>query len=171
MIVGVSWSSHASSINQFFGGLSHILHFTAVSVWVGILFVVSWFSTNHNNWLKFLNWFTPIAMSCFVGTIISGLILMNLVITDYTNSWLFPYGQALLIKHLLIIPLLMYAIINGILVKRKVKRDPNFNPRFWARIETIIILLIFSVTAVLGQQAPPKETTLVKPTSIAIKNQ
>ncbi|MEK3989205.1 copper resistance D family protein [Robertmurraya sp. FSL R5-0851] len=171
LIVGVSWSSHASSISQFFGGLSHTLHFTAVSVWVGILIVISWFSTNYDHWLKFLNWFTPIALCCFVSTIISGLILMTLVITDYTNSWLFPYGQALLIKHILIIPLLIYAIINGIFVKRKIKRDPNFNPKTWTRIECIIILLIFTVTAVLGQQAPPNKTTLLNPTSFDTRNQ
>lgn len=96
---------------------------------------------------------------------------MTLVITDYTNSWLFPYGQALLIKHILIIPLLIYAIINGIFVKRKIKRDPNFNPKTWTRIECIIILLIFTVTAVLGQQAPPNKTTLLNPTSFDTRNQ
>ena len=60
--------------------ISHTTHFTAVSVWVGILFVVSWFSKNHSNWLNFLKWFTPVAIVCFVSTIITGLILMTVVV-------------------------------------------------------------------------------------------
>lgn len=79
---------------------------------------------------------------------------------DYPNSWMLPYGQALLIKHLLIIPLLAYAMINSIFIKKKLITDINFNPRPWARIESIIILLIFSATAALGQQSPPHETTV-----------
>ena len=69
-----------------------------------------------------------------------------------------PYGQALLIKHLLIIPLLVFAMINSLLVKKKLIRDIHFNPKPWARMESIIILLIFSATAALGQQSPPHET-------------
>ena len=137
-------------------------HFTAVSVWVGILFVVSWFSKNHSNWLNFLKWFTPVAIVCFVSTIITGLVLMTVVVEfeDYANSWMLPYGQTLLIKHLLIIPLLVYAMINSIFIKKKLISDIHFNPRPWARIESIIILLIFSATAALGQQSPPHETTV-----------
>ena len=41
---------------------------------------------------------------------------------DYPNSWMLPYGQALLIKHLLIIPLLVYAVINSILMKKKLDK-------------------------------------------------
>ena len=37
---------------------------------------------------------------------------------DYANSWMLPYGQALLIKHLLIIPLLAYAFINSVLIRK-----------------------------------------------------
>ena len=71
-------------------------HFLAVSVWVGILFVVSWFSKNHSNWLNFLKWFTPVAIVCFVITVISGLFFMTVVVEfkDYANSWMLPYGQA-----------------------------------------------------------------------------
>nr|WP_285890781.1 CopD family protein [Mesobacillus maritimus] len=162
MILSLGWSSHASSYDRVWGFFSHTAHFTAVSVWVGILFVVSWFSKNYTNWSKFLKWFTPVAFICFISTIITGLILMTFVVEfdDYTNAWMLPYGQALLFKHLLIIPLLVYAMINSLLIKRKIKKDTDFNPRPWARIESIIILLIFSATAALGQQAPPHETTV-----------
>ncbi|MCQ6276074.1 CopD family protein [Bacillus sp. V3B] len=161
LILSLGWSSHASSYDQVWGFFSHTAHFTAVSVWVGILFVVSWFSKNHSNWSNFLNWFSPVAIVCFVSTIITGLILMNFVVEfeDYPNSWMLPYGQALLIKHLLIIPLLVYAMINSLFIKKTLMRNSNFNPKPWTRIESIIILLIFSATAALGQQSPPHETT------------
>ncbi|WP_147535972.1 copper resistance D family protein [Bacillus marasmi] len=160
LILALGWSSHASSYDKVLGFFSHTTHFTAVSVWVGILLVVSWFSKDYSNWTNFLKWFTPTAIICFVSTIITGLILMTFVVEfkDYTNSWMLPYGQALLIKHLLIIPLLIYASINSIFLRKKLKNNTHFNPKPWTRMETIIILLIFSVTAALGQQSPPHET-------------
>jgi putative copper export protein len=162
LILALGWSSHASSYDQVKGFFNHTAHFTAVSIWVGILIVVSWFSKNHSNWLNFLKWFTPVALVCFVSTIVTGLILMTFVVEykDYPNSWMLPYGQALLVKHLLIIPLLVYAVINSLLIKKKLEKDLNFNPKPWARVESIVILLIFSATAALGQQSPPHETTV-----------
>ena len=162
LILALGWASHASSYDRVWGFFNHTAHLTAVSVWVGILFVVSWFSKNHANWLNFLKWFTPVAIVCFSSTIITGLFLMAVVVEfkDYANSWMLPYGQALLIKHLLIIPLLVYAMINSLFIKKKLRSDINFNPRPWARMESIIILLIFSATAALGQQSPPHETTV-----------
>ncbi|MCM3670277.1 CopD family protein [Mesobacillus maritimus] len=162
MILAIGWSSHASSYDRVWGFFSHTMHFTAVSVWVGILFVVSWFSKDHINWSNFLKWFTPVAIICLVMTIISGFILMTWVVEfkEYTNSWMLPYGQILLIKHLLIIPLLVYAMINGLFIKKKLKKDAQFNPRPWAKVESSIILLIFSATAAMGQQSPPHETNV-----------
>ncbi|MEK3992953.1 MULTISPECIES: CopD family protein [Robertmurraya] len=164
LILALGWSSHASSYDQVKGFLTHTSHFTAVTIWVGILIVVSWFSKSNSNWLKFLKWFTPIALFCFIITILTGLILMTFVVEfkDYSNSWMIPYGQSLLIKHILIIPLMVYIVINSILVKKKIKKDITFNPTPWVRVESIVLLLIFSATAALGQQSPPHETTIVE---------
>ncbi|WP_147534320.1 copper resistance D family protein [Bacillus marasmi] len=163
LIFALAWSSHASSLNKVVGFLTHTIHFTAVSVWCGILIVISWFSKNHSNWTNFLKWFTPTASFCFISTIVSGLILMTFVVNfnDYTNSWILPYGQTLLIKHLLILPLLIYALINSIFIKRNIMIDDQYNPIAWTRMESIMILLIFSATAALGQQSPPHETVII----------
>ncbi|MEK5380446.1 copper resistance D family protein [Niallia sp. FSL W8-0635] len=163
ILIGViGWSSHASSLDPMLGFISHTGHFTAVSIWTGILLIVSWFSLNQNNWLFFLKWFTPVAITCLVITALSGIVLMNYVIDfqNYYNSWMLPYGQALLVKHLLIIPLLIYAFINGFFIKGKIKKETDFNPRPWAKIESVIIILIFSATASLSQQSPPRETVI-----------
>ncbi|RSK47928.1 copper resistance D family protein [Bacillus canaveralius] len=168
LILALGYSSHATSIVEWKGFLTHTSHFTAISVWVGILIIVSWFSKDHSNWLRFLKWFTPVAMVCFTVTIISGLILMSVVtdFKDYTNAWMIPYGQALLIKHLLIVPLLVYATMNSLFIKNKLRSDENFNPKPWTKIESVVILLIFSATAAMGQQSPPHET-LVTDTSVS----
>ncbi len=162
IIMGLGWASHASSLDQFSGFFIHTSHFLAVSIWVGILLVVSWFSKDHSNWLKFLRWFSPVAVSCFSITIVSGLVLMTFVVefNEYTNAWMLPYGQLLLLKHILIIPLLIYAGFNSILIKKKLLKNHDFNPLPWARVESILILVIFAITAALGQQSPPSDSTL-----------
>ncbi|AXQ50897.1 copper resistance D family protein [Lysinibacillus fusiformis] len=159
LIFILGWSSHAASIEEWSGFLIHSIHFIAISVWIGILLIVSWFSTNQSNWLNFLKWFSPVAATCFIITIITGLLLMKVVIdySDYTNSWMLPYGQSLLIKHLLIIPLVLYAFINSILVKRNITKNPSFNPIPWTKAESLIVFLIFAATAILSQQEPPHE--------------
>ncbi|WP_455663189.1 copper resistance D family protein [Pradoshia sp.] len=164
LIMAMGWSSHASSYDQVVGFLSHTAHVTVVSIWAGILLIVSWFSKNHANWDKFLSWFTPVAVICVLITIVSGIVLMNFAIEfkDYVNSWMLPYGQSLLLKHLLIIPLIIYAFINSLLMRRKVKNTPNWDPRPWAKAESIIILLIFTATAALGQQSPPHEVIITE---------
>ncbi|HWK21856.1 MAG TPA: CopD family protein [Ureibacillus sp.] len=160
LILALGWSSHASSYTILWGFLSDTVHFLAVTVWVGILFVISWFSKNHLHWANFLKWFTPVALVCFFMTIVSGLLLMNIIVDDYINSWPISYGQTLLIKHLLIIPLLIFAAINGLLIKKKVQSEDDFNPLPWVKAESILMLLIFSATATLGQQSPPRETEI-----------
>ncbi|HWL13330.1 MAG TPA: CopD family protein [Ureibacillus sp.] len=160
LILALGWSSHASSYQQLLGFVSDTVHFAAVSVWVGVLIVIGWFSKNHLNWANFLKWFTPMAIVCFVLTIFSGLLLMKIIVEDYTNSWPLPYGQTLLIKHLLIIPLIFFAAINSLLIKKKVQTDKDFNPLPWVKAEGVLMLLIFSATAALGQQSPPRETAI-----------
>ncbi|KGR79389.1 copper resistance D family protein [Ureibacillus manganicus] len=162
LILTLGWSSHASTIDRVWGFIGDSLHLLAVSIWIGILIVVSWFSKNTTNWLKFLKWYTPVAIICLLVTTLSGILLMNFMVNwnEYIKSWLVPYGQALLWKHLFIIPLLVYALINGIFIRWRLKQSLSFNPRPWVKIESIIALFIFSATAALSEQSPPKETVL-----------
>lgn len=47
---------------------------------------------------------------------------MKLVVNprDYVSSWMLPYGQALLVKHIIFIPLLVFAGINGLLIRKQI---------------------------------------------------
>ncbi|MEH7235387.1 copper resistance D family protein [Bacillus sp. JJ1562] len=159
LIFAVCWGSHASSMVGYSGFLAHSFHFLAVCVWIGILFVAGWLSTNYNNWEKFLKWFTPIAILCVLTTFVTGLYLMKLVVgfDEYTNAWKLTYGQALLLKHIFIIPLLAFAFINSILIRRRLKNDITFNPIPWIKTESLVVLFIFTATSVLGNTAPPSD--------------
>lgn len=156
LVVAQGWSSHASTLSTF-GFAIHTIHFLAVSIWVGGLLVVSWFSSGKENWLSFLKWFSPLAIACLLIVLGSGFFLMKLVVlpSEYTNAWALSYGQSLLIKHLLIIPLLAYAFINSMLVRKKITEDQAFYPVPWLKVESVILLLVFSATAILGLQSPP----------------
>ncbi|QUG41822.1 CopD family protein [Psychrobacillus sp. INOP01] len=157
LIMCVSWSSHASSIQSFKGLITHFTHFTSVVIWVGILLVIAWFSQNTNNWLSFLKWFHITALYCFGIIMITGFSLMSFStpLDAYPDTWMVSYGQSLLIKHLLIIPLIAYAFINGILMKKRLLKKDYFDARPWAKVEFFILLLIFGATGAMSQQSPP----------------
>ncbi|MFD0588249.1 copper resistance D family protein [Paenibacillus sp. GCM10027627] len=161
LIVWLGYASHASSLSSIKGLVIHTTHFLGFSIWIGILFVVGWFSKDSSNWPAFLKWFSPVAILSVVVTLLAGLALMAFTTPQYVNSWIIPYGQALLIKHLLILPLLLFAFTNGFLYKSVAAKDRGFNPVKWLRVESVIALLILAATAFMGQQSPPhtlKET-------------
>ncbi|MGG1676284.1 copper resistance D family protein [Neobacillus sp. NRS-1170] len=159
LIAALGWSSHASSLSKWPGFFIHTAHFLAVSTWIGILIAVSWFSKNHDNWLKFLKWFSPIAIICLLTIIITGISLMTFVmdLSDYANTWPLSYDQALLLKHLAIVPLLVFAFINSVLIRNKLSKGVPFNPIPWMRLESILVLIIFAITGALGQESPPHD--------------
>ncbi|MGG3468349.1 CopD family protein [Neobacillus pocheonensis] len=159
LIAALGWSSHASSLSRWPGFFTHTAHFLAVSIWIGILVVVSWFSTNHENWLRFLKWFSPLALTCLLMIIVTGICLMSFVmdLSDYADTWPLSYGQALLVKHLAIVPLLAFAFINSVLIRKKLTIGVPYNPIPWTKLESIVVLIIFAITGALGQESPPHD--------------
>ena len=157
LLLALGWASHAASLTEWSGFVFHSLHFLAVTVWVGILLVVGWCSKNQENWLSYLRWFTPVAIACFLTIAGTGFFLMTLVIdvNEYGDAWMLPYGQALLVKHLTIIPVLFFAFINGFWIRRKLKQQEQINPIPWLKFESVLLFFTFVSTGVLGQQEPP----------------
>ncbi|UOQ93976.1 hypothetical protein MUO14_03125 [Halobacillus shinanisalinarum] len=167
MLLGYTRSSHAATITEWQGFLAHTFHFLAVTVWIGILFVASWFSKTKDNWLRFLKWFTPVAVVCLIIVSVAGYFTMSIdinsydnpnasIFQEYQNSLIVNYGQALLFKHLFMISLVLFAIINGIIFRKR-NNDASFNPLKWARLESIYALTIFGLTAFMGQSWPPHQ--------------
>ncbi|MEH7276455.1 copper resistance D family protein [Neobacillus vireti] len=158
MIIAIGYGSHVSSKSFVVGIFSHTTHFLMVTIWVGVLLLVSFFSKNKENWSDFLQWFTPLAVVCLVNIFATGFVIMFTIDepTEYLNGWATQYGRMLLFKHISIIPIIMFAIINGILSKR-VSTSTEYDPRTWLKAECVILLLVFYFTAVLGTISPPYE--------------
>jgi putative copper resistance protein D len=158
MILSVGYASHSSTLDLWPGLFSHTLHFLAITIWVGVLLHVGWSARTIENWHPFLRWFTPLSIGLFLLTTISGIFLMFFVVEpkDYANAWVLPYGQMLLLKHLSIIPVLAFALINGFL-SRKSKKNSDFDAKKWVQAETVILMIVFFITGVLGTLPPPHQ--------------
>lgn len=163
IVAAMSWTTHSHAVYGLQGFITHFIHFSTVIIWIGVLIIVSWFSRNKENWIPFLNWFHATALFCFAIIMVTGLSMMNysMNLSEYPNSWVQPYGQSLLIKHILILPLIGYAFINGFLMKRKLRKKENLDPRPWTKLESIIVLAIFAATGAMSQQEPPHNNVMV----------
>ena len=96
-----------------------------------------------------------VAFGCLFATGFSGLLLMDTMVDGYIDSWMVSYGQGLLIKHLFLLPVVFYALVNGFIVKYKLSKDAAFNPIPWIRVEGFILFVIFMITAIFSLQSPP----------------
>jgi copper resistance protein D len=153
LVLVVGFFSHVSTLSLWAGIASHSIHFFFMAVWSGVLLHVAWFSKDGSNWRQFLSWFTPYAMFCVTMLIASGIFIMLYFVEpeDYASSWVLPYGQMLLLKHISLIPLLAAAFINGFLNKKK-----EFD-QTWLKVESLLLLCVFLFTAFMSKQSPPHE--------------
>ncbi|KZE36894.1 hypothetical protein AV656_14035 [Bhargavaea cecembensis] len=149
----IAYGSHSATIDEPGGIIAHGVHLTALSVWAGILFLVAAKPDTVSNWRGFLKWFTPVAAGLMAVMIGTGIFLMLLVMKagDYASSWILPYGQMLLLKHLSIIPLLAAAAINGFIAKKE------YPPSGWLKTESLMLLLVLFFTAFMSKQSPPHD--------------
>ncbi|MRX71540.1 hypothetical protein GJU40_05040 [Bacillus lacus] len=156
LVFAIGYASHAASLAVLTGMLSHAVHYLTVGIWTGILLLAGWFSFNSSNWHAFLKWFHPFALGVMALIIGSGVAVMLFVLdfNTYINSWVLPYGQLLLLKHVSILPLLAFAFINGYLA-RKALKDKSFNPLPWVKAETFMISIVFFITGIMSTKAPP----------------
>jgi putative copper export protein len=171
LIAAYAKAGHAASLQPTLGFITHFFHLLSVSLWAGCLIVAAWFSKSTKRWGSYLRWFTPFAIVCVVIAIVAGFGTMMIDIAkpldhslsstfyQYKQGLIMNYGQALIIKHLLIIPLVLYAFFNGFYTKRllRTKSLEPYQPIKWARVESIIIFFIFIATAFMGQQTPPHD--------------
>ncbi|WP_299089366.1 CopD family protein [uncultured Metabacillus sp.] len=158
MMISLGYASHSASLDLVPGLFSHSIHFLTITIWVGVLIHIGWLAKSIEDWHGFLRWFTPLSIVLFLITTVTGILLMFFVFhpRDYANAWVLPYGQMLLLKHLSIIPVLMFALVNGIL-SRKAKVDSTFDAKKWIQAETVILMIIFFITGVLGTLTPPHQ--------------
>ncbi|GAA0349670.1 hypothetical protein GCM10008931_46230 [Oceanobacillus oncorhynchi subsp. oncorhynchi] len=154
---GVGWASHAGSFEGFLGVFTHGVHMLAVSAWIGTLLMASWFVPKSMDWQRFVTSYHPFALICFVIVVLSGILLAQFTVDlrQYDEALLVSYGQSLFLKQLFIIPLIIYAIFNGIWMKRRLQADASLQARPWIRVEFFIILFILLLTGIMNEQSPP----------------
>jgi len=151
----LGYGSHVASLDAINGLIIHTGHFTAVAVWLGILFIVSWFAKDDSNWAAFLRWFSPVAIGCVIVALIAGITLMSYTMPQVTNSLMLNYGQLILLKHASILPLLWLAFSNGFVYPRLARKGAVPSQLKLLRVESIIALFVLGFTAVMGQTSPP----------------
>ncbi|WP_042420527.1 copper resistance D family protein [Geomicrobium sp. JCM 19038] len=158
LFIAASWSSHAASLADT-GFYLNTLHFLAAAFWAGTLLIVGFFSVKeHDGWESFFNWFTPFAIGVVLVMIGTGIGMMLLITPEYTNSWLMTYGQMQLLKHMLFVPLVLYGFAHGFLMKRRINNGLSDNKvRASMRMESVLLVAIFLVTAGMVEQEPPHE--------------
>lgn len=157
LLFSYGWASHAAGQSESWGFLAQSFHLLAASVWIGVLIAAGWFAERSDRWLLFLQWFHPLAVVCVLVIVGAGFVMMAYIVPDYTNSWIISYGQVLLIKHLLFIPVLAFGFLNGYRLKSKLRRNPDYDPRPSFRAESVLVTLIFAATAFMGMQRPPHD--------------
>lgn len=155
IIAAMAYVSHASSMKPIAGEAFDFIHLFAVSIWLGILIIISFFSTNSNNWEAFLKWFSPTALVAFSAIALSGVLLIDAIVPAYVTGWASKYGQWLFIKHVLLLPLTFIVLGNGLFIKLKIEK-PLFEPRTWVKIETGLLIAILAITAIFSEQQPPE---------------
>lgn len=156
LVISAAASMHAATLT-FAAFLAQAVHLFAISAWLGVLLLVGWLSQEGAGeaWSRFYRWYSPAAAGCVAAVMGSGIALMYAMSDSWVNAWVLDYGQMLLVKHLLIIPLLVFASINGLLIAPKAKRAKGVDPRGWMRAESVLSLSIFAVTAALSRTQPP----------------
>ncbi|GIP45334.1 hypothetical protein J45TS6_37930 [Paenibacillus sp. J45TS6] len=154
IIATFGYASHLGAIGGFKGAVIQTVHMLSMAVWAGVLFAVAWFTAEARHWDRFLKWFTPVSIGCVVLILVSGLLTMSYTVPEYVNSWILPYGQALLMKHLLFVPIIICGFCNGFLIRSKMKQNQGFAVIPWLKAETILILFVLLFTALMSQEAP-----------------
>lgn len=154
VMAAIGYISHASSMTGIVGSVLDFVHLLAVSVWLGILVLMSFFSKDAQNWDAFLKWFSPVALVAFTSVALTGILMTDTIVPGYVTSWSSNYGQFLFIKHVLLVPLTVIILANSLLIKLKMDK-PLFEPRTWVRIETVLLVLILFITALYSEQQPP----------------
>ncbi|WP_216827840.1 copper resistance D family protein [Alkalihalobacterium elongatum] len=157
--ISSSWASHAASLDEAGGFLYNGMHFIAATIWMGTIFIVSWFTNDDNlqKWSSFIRWFSSVAIGAVSMLILSGLLLMTIIVPEYVNSWVLSYGQLLLLKHILIIPIVVFGIVHGFFLRFRLQKVGILRFKRTLKAESVVGLMIFVITAIMTERVPPHE--------------
>lgn len=170
VLLGAYVRGHQSaSLFPFLGFTINFLQLLAVSVWGGCLLIAAWGTKHTRNWLSFLNWYTLLSMISIVILLITVFLTMVVDLSPikhlsvsgafdhFINGLVVNYGQALLIKLILVVPLVLLVLLDVFFIRTRPKKLETSVPVKWRRLESLILLTIYVMTAYTGQAHPPKD--------------
>ncbi|KMK77738.1 copper resistance D family protein [Alkalihalobacillus pseudalcaliphilus] len=156
----ISLTSHSGASEGLLGSLVHLLHMLAFSFWLGPLFVMAWLTKPKESIHDFHRWFSPLAMFTFSMLVISGILLMNFLIPNYMNSWAIDYGQAMLWKHLLFIPVIVFGFRHLYLLKKYPQWLSKIEYQRSFRVESLYAFLVLAISSWMTEREPPLEISM-----------
>lgn len=154
LIVSVSWVSHGTALLGWQGFVLNTSHLLASAVWIGTLLMVGWGARPLTDGLKFHRWFSLMVVCAVAVLSVSGLLLMNDIVPEYVPSWALTYGQFLLMKHLLFLPLLLFGLRHLLWLRAE---KPLSVVQRSIRIESVVGCVVFFLSAFMTRQTPPHE--------------
>lgn len=86
IMAAIGYISHAGSMTGLIGSALDFVHLLAVSVWLGVLLMMSFFSKNALNWEDFLKWFSPVALVAFTAVALTGVLMTDTIVPGYVTS-------------------------------------------------------------------------------------
>ncbi|AWN24292.1 copper resistance protein CopD [Deinococcus irradiatisoli] len=131
--------------------LAHATHAGLMALWVGG--VAALWSGRPSDWPGNARAFTPLAVVCVVGLVLSGLV-MSLEHAGPLAEWVDqPYDQLLLVK--------LGVFVVTLLAAQEVREHltQSSRPRLALMLELILLLVVLGLTAVLVNSAPPSHNS------------
>lgn len=168
LAVAQGFAGHAFEQADLWGITVHTLHVLAFMVWGGLLIMLAGFTTGKTDWTRVVSWFTPLALISLTVLAVSGILIADTVSTGavgeqpniiqrLADSWLIDYGQALLFKQLLLVAIIGFGVINGIMMRNRLKYDSTLQIQPWIRMEALLLLLVLIVTGFMSEQSIPTQ--------------
>ena len=131
--------------------LAHAAHAGLMALWVGG--VAALCTGRPKDWPGNARAFTPLAIVCVVGLVVSGLV-MSLEHAGPLAQWTDqPYDQLLLVK----LAVFVLTLLATLEVRQHLTRSAR--PRGALMLELALLLVVLGVTAVLVGSAPPSHTS------------
>ncbi len=174
LVLSVSLTSHAAGEGRYFLVAADAVHLAAVAVWVGTVVSLAlmpvWDSQTPPSWLE-----AAIHRTSAIGLVAVAAIVLTGAYGVWAHFWnpmqLFgtPYGQALVIKLMVVAPVLGLAALNRWVLAPKAAHHGQLRQLGWSiRIEAALLILALIAAAHYVTRSPPGEpSSLLEPVEIA----
>ena len=170
-VAAVSHTARAVDLRWLFILLDWV-HLATISLWFGGLVVLGFPSLSEGPaaFSHQLNRFSAMAMVLVPVAVASGAFLMQNTLDTANDLVTFDYGQALVAKHLFLIPVLGLAGYTMLVVKPRLAayrtQELMRRAKQNIRAEALLVLGMFASTAFLSREVPPSHIGMAGPDAL-----